>query len=124
MGHDHHHHAVSADADRSKLALALALIAGFMVVEVVVGIAVGSLALLSDAAHMLTDAGAIALAIVAIGLAARPAQGAMTYGLRRAEILAAAINGSVLAVLALLIVYGGVRRLIEPPHVPGAALLA
>ena len=122
--HDHGHaHGVSAEADRSKLALALALIAGFMVVEVVVGIAVSSLALLSDAAHMLTDAGAIALSLVAIGLAARPAAGAMTYGLKRAEILAAAVNGSMLLVLALLVVYGGVVRLIDPPEVPGAALL-
>ena len=78
MGHDHdhhYHHGVSADADSRKLALVLALIVGFMCVEVVVGIAVDSLALLSDAAHMLTDAGSIALALVAARLAARPPAG-------------------------------------------------
>jgi cobalt-zinc-cadmium efflux system protein len=122
--HDHAHaHGVSADADSGKLALALALIVGFMCVEVAVGIAVSSLALLSDAAHMLTDAGALALSLVAIRLAGKPAAGAMTYGLKRSEILAAAVNGSTLLVLGLLIVYEGVRRLIEPPQVEGAPVL-
>ena len=92
-----------------------------MCVEVAVGIAADSLALLSDAAHMLTDAGALALSLVAIRLARRPAAGAMTYGLKRTEILAAAINGSTLLVLGLLIVYEGVRRLIDPPEVAGRA---
>jgi cobalt-zinc-cadmium efflux system protein len=123
--HDHgdHSHGISADADRRKLAIALALIVGFMCVEVVVGIAAHSLALLSDAAHMLSDAGALALSLVAIRLARRPASGAMTYGLKRSEILAAAINGTTLLVLGLFIVYEGVRRLIEPPEVEGAAVL-
>jgi cobalt-zinc-cadmium efflux system protein len=122
--HDHAHaHGVSADADSGKLALALALIVGFMCVEVAVGIAVSSLALLSDAAHMLTDAGALALSLVAIRLARKPAAGAMTYGLKRSEIVAAAVNGSTLLVLGLLIVYEGVRRLIEPPQVEGAPVL-
>jgi len=80
---------VSADADRGKLSVALALIVGFMLFEVVVGAVVHSLALLSDAAHMLTDAGAIGLSLVAIRLAAKPARGALTYGLKRAEILSA-----------------------------------
>jgi cobalt-zinc-cadmium efflux system protein len=124
VGHaHHHHHGVSADADSKALAIALGLIAGFMCVEVVVGIAASSLALLSDAAHMLTDAGALALSLVAIRLARRPAVGAMTFGLGRSEILAAAINGSTLLVLGLLIVYEGVRRLAEPPDVAGAAVL-
>jgi cobalt-zinc-cadmium efflux system protein len=125
--HEHaghaHAHGVSADADRQKLAIALALIAGFMCVEVAVGIAVNSLALLSDAAHMLTDAGALVLSLVAIGLARRPAGGAMTYGLKRSEILAAAINGTTLLVLGLLIVYEGIRRLFDPPEVEGGAVL-
>jgi cobalt-zinc-cadmium efflux system protein len=123
--HDHagHSHGVSADADRRKLAIALALIVGFMCVEVAVGIAAQSLALLSDAAHMLTDAGALALSLVAIRLARRPAAGAMTYGLKRSEILAAAINGSTLLVLGLLIIYEGIRRLADPPETEGAAVL-
>ena len=74
-----------------------------------------SLALLSDAAHMLTDAGALALALVAIRLAARPAAGALTYGLKRTEILSAQFNGATLLVLGLLIVYEGIRRLVDPP---------
>jgi cobalt-zinc-cadmium efflux system protein len=121
--HHHHDHGVSADADRGKLAIALALIVGFMAVEVVVGILAGSLALLSDAAHMLTDAGALALSLLAIRLARRPAFGAMTFGLKRSEILAAAVNGSTLLVLGLLIVYEGVRRLFDPPPVDGAPVL-
>jgi cobalt-zinc-cadmium efflux system protein len=121
--HAHHDHGVSAEADGRKLAIALALIAGFMCVEVAVGIAAGSLALLADAAHMLTDAGALALSLLAIRLARRPAAGAMTYGLKRTEILAAAINGSTLLVLGLLIAYEGVRRLIDPPSVAGAPVL-
>jgi len=94
-----------------------------MCVEVVVGILANSLALLSDAAHMLTDAGALALALAAIRLAKRPAAGAMTYGLGRSEILAAAINGSTLLVLGLLFVFESVRRLIDPHPVEGAAVL-
>ena len=124
MGHHHgHSHGVSADADSRRLAIALALIVGFMCVEVVAGILAGSLALLSDAAHMLTDAGALALALVAIRLARRPAAGAMTYGLGRSEIVAAAINGSTLLILGLLFVYESVRRLIDPHPVEGGVVL-
>jgi cobalt-zinc-cadmium efflux system protein len=125
VSHDHagHSHAVSADADQRKLAIALALILGFMAVEVTVGVLTSSLALLSDAAHMLTDAAAIGLALVAARLAQRPAKGAMTYGLGRAEILSAQFNGATLLVLGLLIVYEGVRRLVDPPDVPGIPLL-
>ncbi len=127
MAHDHghagHSHGVSADADRGKLTIALGLIVAFMLVEVVVGAVVHSLALLSDAAHMLTDAGAIGLSLVAIRLAARPAQGAMTYGYKRAEILSAQFNGATLLVLALLIIYEGITRLLTPPNVSGTPVL-
>jgi len=125
MSHSHagHHHGASADADRGKLRLALALIVGFMAVEVVAGIAANSLALLSDAAHMLTDAAAIALSLVALRLAARPPGGSMTFGLKRAEILSAQVNGITLLVLAALIAYEGVRRLIDPPGVEGGLVL-
>jgi len=129
--HDHgagtahgHDHAIADDADRGKLAIALALILGFMAVEVAAGIAAHSLALLSDAAHMLTDAAAIALALLAIRLARRPAFGAFTFGLRRAEILSAQFNGATLLVLGVLIVVEGVRRIIDPPPVAGGAVLA
>ncbi len=124
VGHEHHHHGVTADADGRKLATALVLILAFMCVEVGVGIVADSLALLSDAAHMLTDAGALALSLVAIRLARRPAAGAMTYGLKRSEILAAAINGTTLLVLGVLIVIEGVRRIVNPPDVQGGLVLA
>jgi cobalt-zinc-cadmium efflux system protein len=125
-GHDHgdhgghHHHAPSVDADLRWLAIALALIAGFMVVEVIGGLLASSLALLSDAAHMLTDAGAIALELVAARLAARPAAGRFTFGLGRAEILSAQVNGAALLVLAGVITIEAIRRLFEPPDVDGA----
>jgi cobalt-zinc-cadmium efflux system protein len=115
---------VAADADTGRLAIALGLIGGFMALEVVVGIVASSLALLSDAAHMLTDAGAIALSLVALRLARRPAAGAMTFGLKRAEILSAQANGLTLLVLAGLILYEAVRRLVAPPEVEGALVLA
>ena len=124
--HDHagHSHGVSPQADGGKLGLALLLIVGFMLIEVVVGILSHSLALLSDAAHMLTDAAALALSLVAVRLAARPARGSMTFGLGRSEILSAQFNGATLLILGLLIVYGAIRRLISPPPVAGAAVLA
>ena len=126
MAHDHNHHghAHAATADGHRLGLALALILGFMAVEVVVGFLASSLALLSDAAHMLTDAGAIALALAAARLAGRPAKGGFTFGLKRAEILSAQINGVTLVALATAIVAEGIRRLISPPEVEGAAVLA
>jgi cobalt-zinc-cadmium efflux system protein len=129
MAHDHDHshaghsHAPSAEADRRWLTLAFALIAGFMGVEVVAGLLAGSLALLSDAAHMLTDAGSIALALVAARLAARPAAGAFTFGLGRAEILSAQINGAALFLLAGAIAIEGVRRLGSPPDVEGGVVV-
>ena len=117
--HDHGHGHVTAGADRRRLTFALALILSFMVAEVTAGILAHSLALLSDAAHMLTDAGAIGLSLLALSLAARPPSGSMTYGLRRAEILSAQANGAILLVLAGLIVYEAIRRLVSPPDVQG-----
>jgi cobalt-zinc-cadmium efflux system protein len=122
-GHGHHHHHAPSDATQGRLITALALLVGLMLVEVVAGALADSLALLSDAAHMLTDAAALALALVALRLARRPAQGAMTYGLSRAEILSAQFNGATLLVLGLLIVYQGIRRLVSPPEVEGLVVL-
>ncbi|MGZ5316395.1 MAG: cation diffusion facilitator family transporter [Solirubrobacterales bacterium] len=124
-GHSHagHSHGVSGDADSRRLGLALGLILAFMAAEVTAGIVADSLALLSDAAHMLTDAVAIALALLALRLARRPPAGSFTYGMKRAEILSAAINGASLLVLGGLIVVEGVRRLIEPPDVDGLLVL-
>jgi cobalt-zinc-cadmium efflux system protein len=125
MSHSHagHSHGASADADRGRLRIALALILGFMAAEVVAGIVANSLALLSDAAHMLTDAAAIGLSLVAIRLARRPAAGRMTFGLKRVEILSAQANGITLLVLAAIIAAEGVRRLLDPPGVDGALVL-
>jgi cobalt-zinc-cadmium efflux system protein len=121
--HHHHHHAPSADADRGALTLALALIAGFMGVEVVAGLLAGSLALLSDAAHMLTDAAAIGLALFAARLARRPPGGSFTFGLRRAEILSAQVNGAALLALALLLGASAIGRLVTPSEVEGGIVL-
>jgi cobalt-zinc-cadmium efflux system protein len=120
--HEHRHGQGSGD-DARRLGLALALILAFMVGEVVAGILAHSLALLSDSAHMLTDAGALAMSVVVLRLAAQPAGGNRTFGLRRSEILSAQANGAALLVLAGLIVYGAVRRLVSPPPANGTAIL-
>ncbi|MEV6849427.1 cation diffusion facilitator family transporter [Actinoplanes sp. NPDC051411] len=122
-GHAGHDHGVSADADRRWLSLALTLISLFMLGEVVVGLIARSLALLSDAAHMLTDAGAIVLALIAMRLAARPPRGGYTYGLKRAEILSAQANGLTMLILAVWLGVEAIRRLIDPPAVVGPLVL-
>ena len=132
MPHSHAHDASSAhtgsqsisrDADRRALKWALALIALFMAGEIVAAILASSLALLSDAAHMLTDAAALAISLAAARLAIRPAHGAMTYGLGRAEILSAQANGVTLLILSALIIYGAIVRLVSPPAVKGGVVL-
>jgi cobalt-zinc-cadmium efflux system protein len=117
-GHTHH------GEDARRLTTALALIVLFIAGEVTAGILAHSLALLSDAAHMLTDAGALAVSLVVLRLVAQPARGNRTFGLRRSEILSAQANGATLLVLAGLIVYGAVRRLVSPPDADGATILA
>ena len=117
--HDHSHE-LKADADRRYLTTALVLIVGFMIFEIVVGIVAHSLALLSDAGHMLTDAGALVLSLVVIRLVERPVGGHLTYGLRRAEVLSGQANGAVLLVLGVLVIYQAIWRLIWPPAVAGA----
>ncbi len=119
----HHHHTVAADAQRGPLLIALGLIVGLMVGEVVAGAIAGSVALLTDAAHMLTDAAAIGLSLVALRLAARPPTGAMTYGLKRVEPLSAAINGAVLGALAVVFSVEAISRLIDPRPVKGGIVL-
>jgi cobalt-zinc-cadmium efflux system protein len=114
--HDH-------SGDRRKLAGALALIVGLLVAEIAVGIVAGSLALLADAGHMLTDAAALALALVAAAVAARPPGGSWTFGFRRVEILAALANGITLALVGIWIVYEAGRRLVSPTDVHGGLVL-
>lgn len=127
-GHGHgghaHSHAPSADADRRYLSAALALLVLYMLAEVVVAFATGSLALLSDAAHMLTDAAAIALALWAIHLAAKPANARLTFGFKRAEILSGLGNGITLLLLGAMLLVEAVRRLVDPPQVEPKPVLA
>jgi cobalt-zinc-cadmium efflux system protein len=123
-GHDlHRGGGAGPDADSRWLGIALGLILAFMAVEVVVGLLVGSLALISDAGHMLSDAAAIALALVAIRLARRPARGHYTYGLKRVEILSAQANGITLVLLGLFFAVEAVVRLVDPPPVEGLPVL-
>jgi len=120
MSHGHSHAHV---AGKRALAIALGLIVALMAAEVVFGAFAGSLALLADAGHMLTDAAALGLALVAASFAARPARGRWTFGFRRLEILAAHVNGITLVVVGVVIVYTAVRRLIDPSDVRGGIVL-
>jgi cobalt-zinc-cadmium efflux system protein len=119
----HHHHHSHGSAGRRALTIALVLIVGLMAGEIVFGLAAGSLALLADAGHMLTDAAALALALGAAAYAGRPARGRWTFGFRRLEILAAHVNGITLLVVGVLIVYSAVRRLVSPQDVRGGVVL-
>jgi cobalt-zinc-cadmium efflux system protein len=118
--HSHDHSRVH---DRRLLRIALALILALMVGEIVAGLLAGSLALLADAGHMLTDAAALGGALVAARLATRPARGPWTFGLGRAEILAAQANGLTLLLVGIWIVYGAAWRLADPPNVRGGVVL-
>ena len=117
-------HAHRHGNDTRPLAIALALIVAFMAGEVAAALVAGSVALLADAGHLLTDAAALGAALVAARLAARPARGPWTFGFGRSEILAAQGNGVALLVVAVLIVYSAARRLVSPPHVHGGIVLA
>jgi cobalt-zinc-cadmium efflux system protein len=121
VGHGHEHD-VRAGSARA-LGLALTLTAGYTVVEVVAGVLTGSLALLADAAHMLSDNVSIALALFAVWLARRPATPERTYGFKRAEVLAALVNGLTLVALSIWIFYEAIRRLDDPSDVLGGWML-
>jgi cobalt-zinc-cadmium efflux system protein len=118
-----HEHGNRSRGDRRALAAALAIIGIFTVVEVVAGLVAGSLALLADAGHMLTDAAALGAALLASWIATRPARGRWTFGFQRVEILAAQANGILLALLGVWIVYAAIRRLISPQEVEGEIVL-
>jgi cobalt-zinc-cadmium efflux system protein len=122
-GTDRHEHGSASSADPRWLSGALALILAFMAGEVVAGLAAHSLALISDAAHMLTDAVSLVLVLVTARLAARPPAGGYTYGLKRAEILSAQANGVTLVLLAIWLGYSAIRRLVTPPAVTGGTVL-
>jgi cobalt-zinc-cadmium efflux system protein len=118
-----HAHGNARARDRRLLAVALGLILALMVAEIAGGVVAGSLALLADAGHMLTDAAALGAALAASALAGRPARGPWTFGLGRAEILAAQGNGVALLLVAVWVVYSGVRRLVSPASVHGGVVL-
>lgn len=132
MGSGHTHAAplpkgaspTAAGKHKRRLQAALALTSGLMVVEVIGASLTSSLALLADAAHMLTDAGGLALALVAIRFSERPATPAKTYGYARTEVLAALANAVVLLVLAGYILVEAYHRFVDPPHITGWPMLA
>jgi cobalt-zinc-cadmium efflux system protein len=118
-----HSHGVRADADSRYLAAALALIGAFLVFEVVLAFVGHSLALLADAGHMLTDAGALAASLLAIKLARKPAAGVWTFGFRRAEVLSAQANGITLLVVSALVAFEAITRLVHPVAVHGGIVI-
>jgi len=128
-GHAHHEHhpGESHDhtrgADKRSLTLVLVLTATFMVVEVVGGLITGSLALLADAGHMLSDAASVALALFAFWLADRPATPSRSFGYKRAEILAALFNGATLVAISVWIFVEAYGRILEPPEVLAAPMI-
>ena len=122
MSHSHDH--AARHANRRKLAAALALTGAFTIAEVVGGLLTGSLALLADAGHMLSDTLSLTVALWAAWLAGRPATPARTFGYRRAEILAALFNGVTLVAIAIWIFIEAAGRFSDPPDVPGGWLLA
>ena len=115
--HGHHHGAEARRTSRRRLALTLVLVTLYMVAEVVGGLLTGSLALLADAGHMLSDAAALGLSLFALWIADRPPGSLRTYGYYRAEILAALVNGATLVAIAILVAVEAVGRFAAPPAV-------
>ena len=118
-----HSHTDSRSGQQKNLLIVLLMTGTFMVIEVVGGLFTGSLALLADAGHMLTDVAALGLSVFAMWMAARPSTQEKSYGYHRAEILAAVTNAVVLLLLAIWILYEAYRRIFEPPHVLGVPML-
>jgi cobalt-zinc-cadmium efflux system protein len=121
---DEHGHGVTASSDSRYIAVALGLIVCFLVFEVVMAFVGHSLALLADAGHMLTDAGALGASLVAIRLARRPASGVWTFGFKRAEVLSAQANGITLLVISALVAFEAISRLLHPVPVTGGIVVA
>jgi len=121
---DEHGHGISANADSRYIGIALALIVAFLVFEVTMAFVGHSLALLADAGHMLSDAGALAASLIAFRLARRPAGGVWTFGLKRAEVLSAQANGITLLVVSALVAFEAITRLVHPVAVTGGIVVA
>jgi len=125
VGGEHDHGVYAAAADhRRPLAAVLAISSTILAVEVVGAFVSGSLALLADAGHMLTDVAGLSLALVAAALSLRPATPERTWGYRRAEVLAAAVQAGLLLAVGVFILVEGVRRLITPPAVESGVMFA
>lgn len=125
MAHSHHDaHDHGRGADRRALAVVFALTSIFMVAEVIGGLVTGSLALLADAGHMLSDALSLGIALFAVWLAGRPATPNRSFGYKRAEILAALFNGATLVAISIWIFVEAYRRFFEPPEILGGWMLA
>ncbi|NIZ93267.1 cation diffusion facilitator family transporter [Kineococcus rubinsiae] len=122
-GHGHGHGHAEAVADRRRLAVVLAITSSILVVEAVGAWVSGSLALLADAGHMLTDAAGLVIALIAATLVLRPATAQRTWGYRRAEVLAATLQAAVLLAVGVFVIVEGVRRLVDPPQVSSTAML-
>jgi cobalt-zinc-cadmium efflux system protein len=123
MAHDHQHDHSSESTNSRRLTLTLALVLVYMGVEIVGGLLADSLALIADAGHMLSDAGALALTLFAMRFARRPASAQRTYGSYRAEILAALVNGATLVAVAIYIFIEAFERFRTPPEVQGGLML-
>ena len=122
QGHDHSHAAVT-EGNAKKLTIALILTTTFLIIEFIAGLITQSLALLSDAAHMFTDAAALAIALAAIKIAKRPADNKRTFGYQRFEILAALFNASMLFFVAIYILYEAYQRFTQPPEIQSLGML-
>lgn len=122
QGHDHSHAAVT-EGNAKKLTIALILTTTFLIIEFIAGLITQSLALLSDAAHMFTDAAALAIALAAIKIAKRPADDKRTFGYQRFEILAALFNASMLFFVAMYILYEAYQRFTQPPEIQSIGML-
>ena len=123
MGADHSHSGAGLVDHRGKLAAVLGLTVAVLVFEVVGAFVSGSLALLADAGHMLTDAAGLTLGLIAAVLARRPTSDARTWGYRRAEVLGAAVQAAVLLAVGVFVIVEGVRRLFSPPEVTSGVML-
>jgi cobalt-zinc-cadmium efflux system protein len=119
-----HRHGVTASSDSRFITIALGLIAGFLVFEVVMAFVGHSLALLADAGHMLTDAGALGASLLAIRLSRRPSSGVWTFGFKRAEVLSAQANGITLLVISALVAFEAISRLFHPQPVTGGIVVS
>jgi len=119
MSHDHDH----GMTNRVRLSIAIAIVAAFLIVELIGALLAGSLALIADAGHMFSDLLGLVIALVALGIAARPATDRQTFGYQRAEVFGALANGLILLGVAVYVAIEGVQRLFEPSEVLGVPML-